>query len=406
MRLQVLQDERFSCHGCTDCCRHWHVQLVGDEAQRIVKLGWGDDDPLKGREVLLVKGSQTYLRHEVDGACVMLNRGTGRCRIHEHFGEQAKPLGCQLFPFSLTKTFGNEVSVATRFTCPSVQSNVGTPLGDQRRELRKLAKHVVGGSGFDETQMCQLDADQVKTITEFVGTLLGAFETPPAKAIFLHAICMWLAMQPVESMGREALGEAFPVFREHVEATLRARVKKPGYVQRRAFGALWASHLRRDEDVLDGRVGRVTRFIALGRVCLGGGDLQDLGHDHPAGSVRKSKLFTGQASATPPDAFDIFWRMMRQKIASHQLMGAANFKRNLLEGLLDLCTLYPLAAASASHHAAARGRTTIEARDVAYATAAIERGFGRNVILNSAPMVHLKMLVLRPGVYERLVLSL
>lgn len=406
MKLEVLQDERFSCHGCTDCCRHWHVQLIGDEAPRIAALDWGDGDPLHGREVLLTKGPQTFLRHDADGACVMLNRDTGRCRIHERFGEDAKPTGCRLFPFSLAPTFGNRVSVATRFTCPSVRRNAGVAHEEHFPELRKLAQRVVAGKGFDDEQMCQLRPEQVRAITEFAATLMAAFDRPAAKAVFLHALCTWLAVQPAESMNREALGEAFAELQEHVTATLDAGAAKPGAVHRLAFGAVWASHLRRDEDVLDRRVGRVARFLSLGRACLGSGDLQRLGHDHPAGSIRKARLFTGRGAEAAPEAFEVFWRMVRQKLASHQFMGAANFRRGMLEGLLDLCLLYPLVAASARYHAAARDAEAVGADDVDYATAAIERGFGRNAVLDSAPIGRLRMLLLRPGVYERLVLNL
>lgn len=355
---------------------------------------------------MLSQGSQTYLRHDTDAACLMLNRETGRCRIHERFGENAKPIGCQLFPFSLARTFVNEISVTTRFSCPSVHRNEGKPHEAQLAELRKLAKHVVKGPGFNEENLCQLEPDHVRAITEFAGTLLGAFERPEAKATFMHALCLWLTIQPVESMNREVLGEAFGKLQEHVEATLRVGAVKPGRVHRLAFGAVWASHLRRDEDVLDRRVGRVSRFWSLLRVCLGGGDLQRLGHDHPAGSVRAAGLFTGGNAAARPEAFDVFWRMVRQKLAAHQFMGPANFKQNMPEGLLDLCLLYPLVAASACYHAAARGAACVEGDDVAYATAAIERGFGRNAVLNNPSIGRLKILLLRPGVYERLVVNL
>lgn len=406
MKLVVLQDERFSCHGCTDCCRHWHVQLVEDEAQRIAALRWDEGDPLHERNVLLRHGSQTYLRHEADGACVMLDSDTGRCRIHERFGEHAKPVGCRLFPFTLARTFGDEVTATTRFSCPTVRRNAGKPHEEHREDLRKLMRQVVKGDCFDEATLCHLEPAQVRAITEFIVTLMGAFDRPADRALFLHGLCMWLAVQPVESMNREALGEAFASLREHVEATLQAGAPRPGRVHRLAFGAVWASHLRRDEDVLDRRIGRVSRFAAVARVCLGGGDLAKLGHDHPRGSVRRAKLFTARCIEARPETFDVFWRMVRQKLASHQFMGPANFWRDMLEGLLDLCALYPLVAAGACYHAATRGATDISADDVAYATAAIERGFGRNKLLDHAAIRQLKMLLLRPGVYERLALNL
>src|SRR4051794_18782344 len=121
MKLTVVQGENFSCHSCTNCCRDWHVELLSGEAEQISGLAWGADDPLHGANVLMRHGGKTFLAHRANGACVFLNEANGRCRIHEQFGAEKKPLGCRLFPFQITPTFGSEASVTARFDCPTVR---------------------------------------------------------------------------------------------------------------------------------------------------------------------------------------------------------------------------------------------------------------------------------------------
>ena len=69
------------------------------------------------------------LAHRADGACVFLNE-QGLCRIHAKFGEAAKPLPCQVYPYALHPG-GRKVAVSLRFSCPSVVANQGKPVSEQ-----------------------------------------------------------------------------------------------------------------------------------------------------------------------------------------------------------------------------------------------------------------------------------
>src|SRR5262249_47177887 len=123
MKLTVVQGENFSCHSCTNCCRDWHVELLAGEAERISTLAWDTGEELHSAKVLMQHSGKTFLAHRADGACIFLNEANGRCRIHETFGAETKPLGCRLFPFQITPTFGGEASVSARFDCPTVRKN-------------------------------------------------------------------------------------------------------------------------------------------------------------------------------------------------------------------------------------------------------------------------------------------
>src|SRR4051794_18388731 len=120
MKLRVLDNENFSCHSCTNCCRDWHVELLPGEAQRLEQLAWAAGDPLVGAKVLFEHAGKTFVAHRTDGSCVFLNLDNGRCRIHEQFGAEVKPLGCRLFPFQITPTFAGEASITGRYDCPSI----------------------------------------------------------------------------------------------------------------------------------------------------------------------------------------------------------------------------------------------------------------------------------------------
>src|SRR5262245_10861890 len=138
MKLQVLPDERFSCHSCTNCCRNWHVELISGEAGRIEQLKWPAGDALANQKALLAHAGKTFLSHRPDGSCIFLNLSNGRCRIHEQFGASAKPLGCRLFPFQVQPTFSGDATIIGRYDCPTIRRNEGSPHADELPALRQL----------------------------------------------------------------------------------------------------------------------------------------------------------------------------------------------------------------------------------------------------------------------------
>src|SRR6202011_5798955 len=100
--LPVLQN--WDCQGCSNCCREYQVSVTEEERQRILAQGWEKDPSMEGVSLFAKQGtwwSRKYrLSHRADDACVFLN-SEGRCRIHERFGADAKPLACRLYPFVL-----------------------------------------------------------------------------------------------------------------------------------------------------------------------------------------------------------------------------------------------------------------------------------------------------------------
>jgi lysine-N-methylase len=406
MKLQVLEGERFSCQSCTHCCRNWHVVLMPGEAERIAKLPWNENDPLRGANSLLEHGGKTYTAHNKETGCVFLNLSNGRCRIHEQFGPAAKPLGCRVFPFQISPTFNGEASVIGRYDCPTVRQNLGELHRDQLSDLRQYASQMDLNRGFDEITRCHLQREQIEAVVEFILTLSGAFADDAQRAMFIVLFCNWLSTMQTDELDRETLAKMFGPLKEEVEAAMTQPIKRPGALHRLAFRTLLGLYLRRDEDVLNHRASRIGRAFAMSAIVLGFGKFQKLGLSHRPGKLRDAKLFRSSFEPIDQTTFALFWRMIRNRLESFQFMGEGNNGRNFLDGLKSLALLYPLTIAVAKYSAANRGSTRIEADDVDYAVATIEHSFGRLAVLNQPFTRSLEKLLLDPLAFARLVRSM
>lgn len=134
--------ERWSCHGCGICCRHVLIHLSPEEYQRIRDQGWDRDSELRNKKLFVrtrLWPPRYRLAHTPEGYCVFLS-DQGRCRIHERFGAEAKPLVCRMFPYQ-TVALDKFAYLTLRHNCPSVVRKKGALLADQEDEWRPLAEH-------------------------------------------------------------------------------------------------------------------------------------------------------------------------------------------------------------------------------------------------------------------------
>lgn len=134
-----LPQQRFRCHGCTNCCRDIVVHLTAADRRKIDEQGWADrlDVPPYVR-----LGRGWVLNQTTDNRCVFL-MSDGKCRIHAEFSASAKPLGCQLFPFVLLPADG-AWQLSTRFDCPSVAASKGDAIATHLPGLKRLAADLPG----------------------------------------------------------------------------------------------------------------------------------------------------------------------------------------------------------------------------------------------------------------------
>ena len=126
---------RFRCSRCGDCCRNFEILLGPGEAESLATLDWSDKEPsLVGAETTTGAGiagrkDLRRLARRDDGACIYLDEDQG-CRIHHHFGGDAKPLMCRLYPFGFYAV-GERTAVDVSFACRAVSEASGPSLERQ-----------------------------------------------------------------------------------------------------------------------------------------------------------------------------------------------------------------------------------------------------------------------------------
>jgi lysine-N-methylase len=127
--------QRYSCHGCGNCCRDFTVQLRPADLEKLRAQGWEEK---LGEPVTVEFRGTTYLRQRADGACVFL-MDDGLCRIHKEHGFAEKPIACQLFPFVLVPDDAR-MHVGLSFACQSVRENKGAELRSHLPEIDRMSR--------------------------------------------------------------------------------------------------------------------------------------------------------------------------------------------------------------------------------------------------------------------------
>ncbi len=147
MTLVFDAEQNFTCQSCGECCRRAFDIVVTEAEQRRYEASgaarWFREmaraEPGAASPPFEPAGAGLRrIRKRPDGVCGFLSP-ENRCRIHEELGGQAKPLTCQIFPFSFEADSGS-TRVATSFCCPTVVRNEGKSLGAQQKEIDGLVR--------------------------------------------------------------------------------------------------------------------------------------------------------------------------------------------------------------------------------------------------------------------------
>lgn len=146
MSLRFDAEQRFACGSCARCCRGHEIAVTAAEAEalrtaragRFFREGDGADEGSEA-DPFVAKGGGLVIRRRADGSCGFLSPD-GRCRIHEALGAKQKPLTCRMFPFALRPGTGAGAVLVASHACPSVARGEGPRLGDQAKELQRLAR--------------------------------------------------------------------------------------------------------------------------------------------------------------------------------------------------------------------------------------------------------------------------
>ncbi len=377
---------KFSCTGCGECCRRWHVALSPAEKQRLARLEWLPEDGIPAKTFTVINGYD-YLAHTPEGYCVFLEPEGNVCKIHRRFGYQHKPLGCKVYPYNIATTFPNEISVIGRFDCPAVRDNQGTPIVAEMSAIREFIDQMGLRGGFDQDMMDRLTVVKLKKI------ISGFFDyifSQKSSDICVRMTAANLIVERLEKLGAEFLNQDYAVdilpalFERALEDVKLMPIKPLRAPERWRFLMMLISYLRRDEEIIDrGFRRRLERTLLMSRLVFSRGNLSQLGTEHPDAIIAGAHLF----SAPLPDPSEIDWSpyldLVKLRLQAYQFFGPTNYNLSFFIGLKSLFFSFPLVAAAAKWSALARNphECRILPNDIDYAVGVIDHNLGRSALL-------------------------
>jgi lysine-N-methylase len=355
--LPVLQN--WDCHVCGTCCQEYVVTVTDEERQRIEAQGWDQETDLGGYAPFTKHGPfwrrRYVLNHRSDGSCVFLS-DKGRCRIHERFGYETKPLPCRLFPFVLVPV-ADYWTVGMRYACPSAAANKGRPVAAHDPALREFAARLAEREGLKR----QPDGNYVGTPYLHGGQRLDWPDLLRVVDVLLKHLndrrdplerrlrkCLTFAQQMratrLDQLKGGRLGELLDVMASAASAetpTDHRSLPAPGWIGRILFRQATAVYLRKDHGPNRGLAGkgRMARIWAAWRFVRGRGAVPRMHGWLPETTFEQLEASTGPL---PPEAEEVLERYYLVKVGSLQFCGAAMFGMPFWEGLESLMLTFPI----------------------------------------------------------------
>jgi lysine-N-methylase len=353
--LPVVQN--WDCHATGTCCKEYRVTVSDEEKKRIEAQGWTSAE-LGGLPAFTRHGPpwarRHQLNHRADGSCVFLSE-QGRCRIHERFGYEAKPLPCRLFPFVLVPA-GDHWRVGLRYACPSAAANKGRALPEHQAELQAfaaaLARREQLGSQPDGTlnppprlENGRLAWPDVLRIIDALLAVLrnrrDPFERRVRKCV---ALVSDLRRARFEEVQGARLGDLLGLLGSAADADVPANpvaVPAPGWVGRMLFRQAAALFTRKDHGPNRGVAarGRLALLGAAWRFARGRGAIPRMHRGLPESTFEEVDVPRGPL---PGAAEEVLERYYTIKVGSLQFCGAASFGLPLWEGFEALALTLPV----------------------------------------------------------------
>jgi lysine-N-methylase len=355
--LPVLQN--WDCHVCGTCCKEYLVQVTDDERRRIEAQGWDKDPDFAGLPLFARQGPpwarRYFLNHRADGSCVFL-RENGRCRIHERFGYETKPLACRLFPFVLVPV-ADHWRVGLRFACPSAAANKGRAAEAHDPELEQFAARLAEREGLQPRPDGSLvpppalqSGQRVEwpEVLRLVQALLVLLKNRRDRMERRLRKCLALVEQCREARVHRLKGTQLTELLELMVANLdrevpaaAADLRAPSWVGRILFRMATAYFTRKDHGPNRGLVrrGRVGLLYAAMRFAAGRGTVPAMHGWIPEATFQEMEA---PAGPLPDEVEQILERYYVLKVGSLQFCGPANFGLPFWEGFEELAVTLPV----------------------------------------------------------------
>lgn len=357
--LQQIPAQNWDCHVSGSCCKEYRVILTEEEMKRIEDQNWDIENELGGLSPFMKMGlfrKRHFLNHREDGSCVFLGE-EGRCRIHEKFGYETKPLPCRLFPYVLIPVH-DHWRVSVRFACPSAAADRGRAIQEQEGDLLEFAQELAEREGMKPRPDGSLMRPpvfqsgegrrtwpDVLTVVQSLLTLLtkpeGRVEQRLRKCLALSRECQNAKLANLDS---EQFQDLIKILEGSVSASPPPdlnSMEKPGWVGRVLFRQALALFLRKDHGPKKGiaRHGRWALLKAAWRFVKGTGKVPRLHDWLPEVDFEKLEEPIGPL---PAAAESILQRYYLVKVSALQFCGAAYFGMPVWEGLDQLAMTYPV----------------------------------------------------------------
>jgi len=355
--LPIVQN--WDCHVCGSCCKEYLVTITEEERKRIEAQDWQGDEVVGGRPLFKKRGPwwrrRYQLNHRSDGSCVFLT-SQGRCRVHERFGYETKPLPCRLFPFVLIPA-GDHWRVGMRFACPSAANNKGRPVQSHDDSLKRFASELAVREGLEiapagfKLPLPRLQGRQRlewPDLLRFVRTLLTLIhrreeplERRLRKCFALAKLCRQAQFDEVKC---SRLGEFLAVVTATLDADVPAdpaSLPRPGWVGRVLFRQAVALFTRKDHGPDRGvaRHGRLALLGAAWHFLIGTGTVPRMHNRIPQITFAEIEKRTSRLTAAEEELLERYYAV---KIESLQFFGPANANMNFWDGLELLLLTYPI----------------------------------------------------------------
>ena len=391
--VQLPIAQNWSCHSCGGCCKQHGIAITETERLRIEQQNWTEADgipdgqPLFVKEGGLVSRKWYRLSHQPDGSCVFLDPN-GLCRIHGKFGEAAKPLACRIYPYAFHPA-GRTISVGLRFSCPSVVSNLGRPIAEQRDELRQLVKLVVPEGALDSPPPAIQGSEKSdwEDVLQIVDALDRTLSGPGPVVVRLLRTLQWMDLVRQASLTNikgSRLKEFLELLVTASEAELPTlpELAPPSRLALTMFRITAGQYARRDaygsiDQSLRGRIKLLSYGIRLTR---GKGRLPPLREELK--SVPFEAL-DADFGPLPVASEEILSRFLRVKLKSLHFCGRAFYGRSVVDGWFSLALVIPATFWIARWLAASAGRSTWEPEDIAQALSFVDHHHGYSPFFGS-----------------------
>ncbi len=386
--------QKFQCAGCTRCCRELIVHLFPADRERIDRQNWAER---LGQAPYVALGGSLVLNKSADGACVFLDE-SGKCRIHAEHGLQAKPIACQLYPFTLRRS-ERVWQVGLRFDCPTVARSRGEPLTSHEPDVQRLARAI---TSYTETRDSRIelqkgivasDVEVACVMERFAASARLAqhaaeLETQLRVAAFVVEMLSRARLQKVRGQrfvelvhllfdGAPMEIESFPD--EPASPSSRKLLRQLAYTltESVSLDVMQSGTMRKAKRIMQ-------QWRASARFRKGRGRVPQLQDDNPV-SFEQVEAIGPAGEADAELISDLISRYLCARLQSGNVAGNAYYGWTLFDGLQALFLSVAAISWLARLQAARNGHARLVFEDFVFAVGCADRAAGRSPSLGTAP---------------------